>query len=137
MLVPQHVRGRLGLALVALFPESPLADDAATCIECDDEVKQRLRKLGEDLEPKLVTSQGGRLENHARGYVAQAVGITESIADVDADDALHIDEALVTGSRRSIRVLAQPRLDVGEVRCAALAVVTVAGTGLLGQRPGA
>lgn len=65
-------------ALVGLFPESLTADDAPDCIECDEDVKQRIRKLGKDFEPKLVTSQGGRLKNHARAYRAVAARITEA-----------------------------------------------------------
>lgn len=64
-------------ALVALFPESIAARDPTACIECDEHIKQKLRKLGKDFDPKLVTSKGGRLKNHAKGYEAVAARITE------------------------------------------------------------
>lgn len=64
-------------ALVALFPESLAARDTSACIECDEHIKQKLRKLGKDLDPKLVTSRSGRLKNQARGFESVAARITE------------------------------------------------------------
>lgn len=65
-------------ALVALFPESLDGAGSPSCIECDEDIKQKLRKLGKALDPKLATSKAGRIVNHARGYRAVAERITEA-----------------------------------------------------------
>jgi hypothetical protein len=65
-------------ALVALFAETLTTADPSTCIECDERIKQKLRKLGKPLAPKLVSSEGGRLKNHSKGYQAVAARITQS-----------------------------------------------------------
>jgi len=100
-------------ALVALFPEVVDAQPSA-CIECDEHVKQMLRKLGKTLDPKLVTSEGGRLKNHRKGYEAIAARITEAWPgivstcseaarfDEDLERALRVP-ALVRRARRRLR----------------------------------
>jgi hypothetical protein len=92
-------------ALVALFGESLAGEGPSTCIECDEHIKQKLRKLGKALEPKLVTSEGGRIRNHARGFRAVADRVTAAWPSVvcSCSEAARFD-------RDVLRYLRAPRL---------------------------